>query len=170
MTRAIPFPMHLIDFPQVARLKAPQFGIFFRLIASFWNSGIPIPESLYERVALANSDLNTIQRNNEAVNNCLALVMPSLEAEYVQKLTVRATRQRTARYAGLCSRDKTRLKQKAISSLSDDKDTDMTVALGIPEPHVTQNTGKFDPHARAKAIKNSKENARNPDKRTLTDD
>lgn len=165
MQKRLPFPTEILDIPQVTRLKPAPFGILMRLLLDYWNTGLAIPKLDYERVAMANGDLGTIQRHKLIIEECLALAVPVLEATYVitwKKLNKRRYLAANARKS--IDFDKKRLSQLAVSNLYDAVSEHVEISP-VNSPGILQNTGKFDPVARQKA----KASLKAP-KATLTDE
>lgn len=169
MQKRLPFPTEILDIPQVTRLKPSPFGIFMRLVMDYWNKGLSVPNSIYDRAAIANSEIHTIQRHNTVVNECLLLVMPFLEAKYIHESNKALKKSYIAKLGGMANAD--RIKRKAIQAvkdvvkLADENGSGHMEITPVNSPGILQNTGGFDPIARQKA----KVSLKAP-KATLTDE
>lgn len=160
------FPLELLDVPQVERLTAVQYGIFARLVVSYWKSGLAIPESPYAIARLANTDLGTIGRHREAVLACLRAVMPKLQDKYQKRLVLLDSQRMQAAHIRGLKLLKISVKRMANESLFNDENE-----LGVPVLPVKNSLeksmyhpGKHDPIARQAAL-----NAQKSPKETLTD-
>lgn len=118
--RPIPFPLELLDHPQIERLKGNQFGVFFRLVLSFWKTGIPIPTGDYDRACLAQIDIATMQRYRETINTCLSIAMPQISVSLASISAMRDLKTHNGRLRAAATLAKKRLKRLAKNNLLTD--------------------------------------------------
>lgn len=150
-----PFPLEIIDLPQVKRLRAIAYGIFFRLVTDYWITGLPIPTLDCDVVALANCDMATIQRYKPLVEECLVLVLPELNRRRDYALKELHRQQATAEYARSVRDSKKRLRESAKKNLRDEIDTHLPVSP-IEAPQNSFRDSFMDQRMRLSAIKSNK--------------
>lgn len=141
-------------------MRAPAYGIFARIAFSYWEAGTLPAMDDCGLVALGNADMGTLNRHRKAIEFCLGLVMPELEALYLKSIRKAAKIRFNASLGGKARQ--AALKRRAIEQvksimLSDgNKDRVVTEPTAPPLTSWSKERASHDFVLASKAVKNNK--------------
>lgn len=160
--KQFPFPIEILQVPQVQRMTPSEFGLLMRLALEYWNTGLQLPESDYAIVRLSNSDYGAWKRCKQKVTEALCVIMPGMKAQHEHAVKKALGRRYIALLGGAANA--TRIKQLANQTIKNvvrlaDNDINHVGIVPIESPRKDFNKGKTDPISRAKAIKSTKKSS-----------